>query len=181
MPPHYHKTQLNTPQILCCKDFTRARAGGCSCEQRVAHARVQGHMQQVRPWLRTHACTLRTRVCTHTHVHALHTRTLCTCTLCTHISVLSTHAHAPNPDAPPASVEAVAGGRQDAARGAGTDLGRGAAAAGRRRMSWLARRGFVRAFMRARCSSCLACSCRGLSSSSCPGTKALQPHSRKGD
>lgn len=64
--------------------------------------------------------------------------------------------------------------------GAGTDLGRRAAAAGRRRMSWLARRGFVRAFMRARCSSCLACSCRGLSSSSRPGTKALRPPQRGG-
>lgn len=57
-------------------------------------------------------------------------------------------------------------------RGFGTHLGRGVA--GRSRRSWLARSGLVRAFMRARCSSCLACSWRGLSSSSCPGTKALR-------
>lgn len=50
----------------------------------------------------------------------------------------------------------------------------GCAAVGSSRRSWLARSGLVRAFMRARCSSCLACSWRGLSSSSCPGTKALQ-------
>lgn len=50
----------------------------------------------------------------------------------------------------------------------------GCAEVGSSRRSWLARSGLVRAFMRARCSSCLACSWRGLSSSSCPGTKALQ-------
>ena len=143
---------------------------------------------------RTHACSRSGPGSAPMGARSAHTCTLCTCTLRTHACTLCTRthalhtyarsAHAPNPDAPLRAPWWQGAGRQDAARGAGTDLGCGTAAvaaAGRRRMLWLARRGFVRAFMRARCSSCLACSCRGLSSSSCPGTKALRPRSGEGD